>query len=94
MLCEFIGGPENGQREEIGDDCREVYCAGLDRNSVDWYERDGESAARFIHRGQLTREAYLERTKEERKANEIPDGFRNKAVPKWARSLDEPDWAK
>jgi len=29
MLCEFVGGPENGQREEIADDCREAYCAGL-----------------------------------------------------------------
>ena len=85
MLCEFVGGPENGQREEVADDCREAYCTGLSREKVDWYERDAKNPARFIHRGQVTMAEYLERTKEARRLREIERGFEPKELPEWAR---------
>lgn len=94
MICEFIDGPEAGQREEIADDCREVYCAGLSREVVDWYEREADGAPRFIHRGQLTAEEYRQRVKPEEAAEAIAEGFRSKAVPRWINRADMPDWAK
>jgi hypothetical protein len=94
MLCEFIGGPENGQREEIADDCREAYCTGLSRDSVDWYERDASDLAKFIHRGQIARAVYLERTKEARRIREIEKGFQPGPLPDWIKPGDLPEWAR
>ncbi len=87
MLCTFIDGPENGQREEIADDCAVTYCTGLSREYVDWYERDTADPSRFVYRGKLTMAKYLDRTKEERRIREILRGFEiaPEMLPEWAR---------
>jgi hypothetical protein len=87
MQCEFIGGPENGQRDDVADGCDIVYCAGLSRDAVDWYERNAESHGRFLHRGQISTKEYMARTAEQRKLKEIEAAFNCKPedVPIWAR---------
>jgi hypothetical protein len=94
MLCEFVGGPENGQREDMTDDCREAYCAGLSRDAVDWYERDASDPARFVYRGQMPMTEYLERTKDARRLREIERGFEPSPLPKWIKPGDLPHWAR
>jgi hypothetical protein len=87
MLSEFIDGPESGQTEEIADDCKEVYCAGLSRKVVDWYERDPADPGKFLYRGQIDIKEYMARTAEQRKLKEAEAAFNTtpEDMPIWAR---------
>jgi len=91
MLCEFVGGPENGQRDEVGDICNAAYCTGLSRELVDWYERDPANPARFLHCGQITMAEYLARTK-----SKDPPGFGSNQgpIPDWVDKESLPEWAR
>lgn len=93
MLCEFVGGPENGQRDDVDDACDTTHCTGLSREFVDWYERDPADPTKFLHRGQITMAEYLLIT--ELDEPEVPGfGKLKDPYPDWADTSDLPEWAR
>jgi hypothetical protein len=63
MLCEFVGGPLDGDSRDMDEGGGTVYYTDPDRGTSHVYRSDGNDPSRFIHAEEISLAEYRERTK-------------------------------